>query len=139
MEGIALTLHILSFFAFIVVFWVMDAADVMPRAIVATPFANYVLTFVMAVTVFLNLGTERGGVRETGLGQPWIQILANATESKVAANVLTVVVLLMLLFSCINQLTAASRQLWSFARDEGLPFSGWLSYVWLALSHRYLR
>ncbi|XP_014555116.1 hypothetical protein COCVIDRAFT_39038 [Bipolaris victoriae FI3] len=180
MEGIALTLHMLSFFAFVVVLWVMgpranvhdtwtefddpsgwgnkglatlvgilgpsltiggsdlavhlaeeveDAADVMPRAMVATSLTNYILAIVMTVTVFSNLGTERAGVRKTELGQPWIQILANATESRVAANVMTVVVVLMMLFACINQLTAASRQLWSLARDGGLPFSGWLSHV----------
>lgn len=118
---------------------VEDAADVMPRAMVATSLTNYILAIVMTVTVFSNLGTERAGVRKTELGQPWIQILANATESRVAANVMTVVVVLMMLFACINQLTAASRQLWSLARDGGLPFSGWLSHVWLALFHRHLQ
>jgi amino acid transporter len=53
----------------------------------------------------------------------------NATESIVATNILTVVVCLLLLFTSVNQVTAALRQLWSFARDKGLPFSGWLSYV----------
>jgi choline transport protein len=33
------------------------------------------------------------------------------------------------MFSAINQVTASSRQLWSFARDQGLPFSAWLGYV----------
>jgi choline transport protein len=180
MEGIALSLHILGFFAFIVVLWVMgprsnvkdtwtkfedpsgwgnkglatlvgilgpsltiggsdlavhlaeevkDAAYVSPRAMVATSLTNYILAFIMTVTVFSTLGTDLNSILDTPLGQPWIQILANATESKAATNIMTMVIILMLLFCCINQLTAASRQLWSFARDKGLPFSGWLSRV----------
>ncbi|EMD61337.1 hypothetical protein COCSADRAFT_147942 [Bipolaris sorokiniana ND90Pr] len=178
MEGIALVLHVLGFFAFLVVLWVMgprsdrvwtkfedpsgwgntglatlvgmlgpmltigsadlavhlaeevkDAAWVSPRAMVATSIVNYTLAFVMTVTVFSTLGNDLSTILSTPLGQPWIQILLNATESKAATNIMTVAVCLLLLFCSVNQVTAASRQLWSFARDEGLPFSAWLAYV----------
>ncbi|KAK5156748.1 hypothetical protein LTS14_004961 [Recurvomyces mirabilis] len=33
------------------------------------------------------------------------------------------------MFGTVNQVTTASRQLWSFARDRGLPFSSYLSHV----------
>jgi amino acid transporter len=39
------------------------------------------------------------------------------------------VVCLLLLFCTINQVTSSSRQLWSFARDGGLPFAAWLGHV----------
>lgn len=108
---------------------VKDAAYTSPRAMVATSLTNYGLAFIMTVTMFSTLGSDLDSILNTPLGQPWIQILVNATESKAATNIMTVVIILMLLFCCINQLTAASRQLWSFSRDEGLPFSGWLSRV----------
>lgn len=178
MEGIALVLHVLGFFAFLVVLWVMgprsdrvwtkfedpsgwgntglatlvgmlgpmltigsadlavhlaeevkDAAWVSPRAMVATSIVNYTLAFVMTVTIFSTLGNDLSTILSTPLGQPWIQILLNATESKAATNIMTVAVILLLLFCSVNQVTAASRQLWSFARDEGLPFSAWLAHV----------
>jgi choline transport protein len=108
---------------------VKDAAYVSPRAMVATSLVNYSLAFVMSVTVYSSLGNDLAALLSTPLGQPWIQILLNATESKAATNIMTVVVCLLLLFCSVNQVTAASRQLWSFARDEGLPFSAWLAHV----------
>ncbi|KAH8636257.1 amino acid transporter [Alternaria alternata] len=108
---------------------VKDAAWVSPRAMVATSVVNYSLAFIMTVTVFSTLGDDITVLLSTPLGQPWIQILLNATESLVATNIMTVVVCLLLLFCSVNQVTAASRQLWSFARDQGLPCSAWLSYV----------
>lgn len=31
--------------------------------------------------------------------------------------------------ACISEVATASRQLWAFARDQGVPFSDWLSKV----------
>ncbi|RAR06415.1 amino acid transporter [Stemphylium lycopersici] len=108
---------------------VKDAAYVTPRAMVATAIVNYSLAFVMTVTVFSTLGNDLTAILSTPLGQPWIQILLNATESIVATNVMTVAICLLLLFCSVNQVTACSRQIWSFARDQGLPYSAWLAYV----------
>ncbi|KAF3003753.1 hypothetical protein E8E13_009675 [Curvularia kusanoi] len=108
---------------------VKDAAWVSPRAMISTSVVSYSLAFTMTVTVFSTMGTNLSEVLETPLGQPWIQIVLNATGSIVATNVLVVVICMLLMFSAVNQVTASSRQLWSFARDQGLPFSTWLSYV----------
>jgi choline transport protein len=108
---------------------VKDAAWVSPRAMVSTAVVNYSLAFIMTVTVFSTMGTDLATLLDTPLGQPWIQILLNATGSMVATNILVVVVCLLLMFSAVNQVTASSRQLWSFARDQGLPFSAWLAHV----------
>ncbi len=108
---------------------VEEASFTVPRAMIATSAVNYTLAFIMTVTVFSTLGDDVMALMSTPLGQPWIQILLNATGSIAATNILTVVICLLLLFCSVNQVTAASRQLWSFARDKGLPFSGWLSYV----------
>lgn len=112
---------------------VKDAAWVSPRAMVSTSVVNYSLAFVMTVTVFSTMGIDLPTLLNTPLGQPWIQIVLNATGSIIATNILVVVVCLLLMFSAVNQVTASSRQLWSFARDQGLPFSAWLAYVWYSL------
>jgi choline transport protein len=108
---------------------VKDAAYIAPRAMIATSLVNYSLAFIMTVTVFSTLGNDLDSIFSTTFGQPWIQIVFNATESKAATNIMTIVVCLLLLFCSINQVTAASRQLWSFARDQGLPCSAWLARV----------
>jgi hypothetical protein len=109
---------------------VSDAAWVLPRAMVATALVNYTLGFIMTVTVMSTLGNDIDGVLTTPLGQPWIQVLLNATESRVAASIMTALLCLLLLFCAVNQITTSSRQLFAFARDKGLPFSDFLAEVY---------
>lgn len=53
----------------------------------------------------------------------------NVTQSKGGALALTFIIWLLIMFGTINSVTTASRQLWSFARDRGVPWSGFLSRV----------
>lgn len=116
-----------------------DAAWVLPRAMVATALINYALGFVMTVTVTSNLGNDVSAILSTSLGQPWIQVLYNATGSKAGTSVLTAVVWILMLFCCVNQVTTSSRQLFAFARDRGLPFSPFLAYVRCTCSVIFIR
>lgn len=68
-------------------------------------------------------------VLNTPLGVPWVQVLYNATNSYAATMVLTCVTGLLLTCCLINNVTTASRQLWSFARDGGVPFSSFFARV----------
>ena len=61
--------------------------------------------------------------------QPYVQILYNVTQSVAGATALTCLLFVLLVFGTINQVTTASRQLYAFARDEGLPFSAFLGRV----------
>lgn len=106
-----------------------DAAWVLPRAMVATALVNYSLGFVMTVTIMSTLGDDVSAILSTTFGQPWIQVLFNATESKTATSIMTAVLCLQLLFCSVNQITTSSRQLFAFARDQGLPFSNFLAHV----------
>lgn len=95
---------------------------------VATALVNYSLGFVMTITFMSTIG-DISSILATRTGQPYIQIVLNATNSNVAATVLTVVMCILLFFCSVNQVTTSSRQLFAFARDRGLPFSPFLSYV----------
>lgn len=89
---------------------------------------NATLGFIMAVTLIFTLG-DIDNILATATGQPFIQVFFNATQSYAATNVMTAVVII-LLFSCsISEVATSSRQIWSFARDRGLPGSAWLSHV----------
>lgn len=61
--------------------------------------------------------------------EPFIQVFYNATQSYAGATIMTFIIMLMLTSACISEVATASRQLWSFARDQGLPFSDFLSHV----------
>jgi choline transport protein len=106
-----------------------DAAWVLPRAMVATALTNYALGFVMTVTIMSTLGSDVDAILSTSFGQPWIQVIFNATESRAATSVMTAVLCVLLLFCSVNQITTSSRQLFAFARDQGLPFSSFLAHV----------
>ncbi|PSN69698.1 amino acid transporter [Corynespora cassiicola Philippines] len=106
-----------------------DASWVLPRAMFTAAIINYMMGFVMTITIMSALGGDVPTILGTRLGQPWIQILYNATESRVGTSIMTAMVCLLLLFCAISVITTASRQLFAFARDNGLPASNILSYV----------
>jgi choline transport protein len=105
-----------------------NAAWVLPRSMVATAVANYIMGFLMTITIMSTLG-DVSSIMSTSTGQPYIQVVLNATGSLAGTSVLTAVVAVLLLFSAVNLVTTSSRQLFAFARDKGLPFSKVLGYV----------
>jgi amino acid transporter len=60
-------------------------------------------------------------------GYPFIDLFYNATKSYGATNTMCAIIIINLTASAIAVLATASRQLWSFARNKGLPFSNWLA------------
>jgi len=82
----------------------------------------------MLVTLCFTLG-EAEAVLHSATGFPFIQIFYNTTGSLAATNAMTAVLVVTLTASTITEVATASRQLWSFARDEGIPFSSFFAYV----------
>lgn len=82
----------------------------------------------MAVTLCFTLGdvTE---VLSTPTGYPFIQIFFNVTHSYAGTNILTLILILTLTSSAIAEIATASRQLWSFARDKGIPGHKWIAHI----------
>jgi amino acid transporter len=52
-----------------------------------------------------------------------INMFYNATNSLAATNFMTSIIIINYTAACIAGLAAASRQLWAFARNGGVPFS----------------
>ncbi|KAK5680102.1 hypothetical protein LTR17_027574, partial [Elasticomyces elasticus] len=59
----------------------------------------------------------------TRTGYPFIQVFYTVTNSHVGTTLMTVIMNLPLIGSVIACVATSSRQIWSFARDEGVPFS----------------
>ena len=89
---------------------------------------NITLVFVMVVTLCFTLG-DAASVLVSPTGYPFIQVFYNATQSYAATNVMTAIIIIMLSACAVSEVAAASRQIWSFARDAGLPGHSWLSKV----------
>lgn len=95
---------------------------------VATALTNYIAGFIMLVTLVFCIG-DLDAALESPTQQPYVEILLNATQSKAATLTLVSIIFVLLVACAVNNVTSSSRQLWSFARDGGLPFSHWLAYV----------
>ncbi|KAB8068941.1 amino acid transporter [Aspergillus leporis] len=107
---------------------IKDASETLPKAMITSVLINDCAGFLMLVTICFTLG-DIDEVLATPTGYPFIQVFYNATNSLPGTNTMTAVLVLTLTASTITELATASRQLWSFARDGGLPFSGFFGYV----------
>ncbi|KAL8824834.1 MAG: hypothetical protein Q9191_004789 [Dirinaria sp. TL-2023a] len=107
---------------------IKDASDTLPRAITWAVVLNAILGFIMVLTLCFCLG-DVNAIMETDTLFPFIQIFYNTTKSYGATDVMVTILIVTLTSSAISEVATASRQLWSFARDNGLPFSATLSYV----------
>jgi len=107
---------------------IKDASLTLPRAIMWAAGVNGSLGFVMIITFSFTLGSVLD-ILETPTGYPFIQVFYNVTQSFAGASVMTAILIVNITSACISTVATASRQTWSFARDKGLPFSSFISYV----------
>lgn len=107
---------------------VQDAAINIPRAIVAGMIANGLIGFAMMIAVLYCLG-DFASVSESSTGFPFIQIFYNSVQNMSGAVTMSAVVLILTWCCALGITTTASRMTWSFARDNGTPFSRVLKKV----------
>jgi choline transport protein len=107
---------------------VANAQLTIPKAIFMGMIFDGILGFAMMIAVLYCLG-DANSVRETPTGFPFIQIFYNSVKSVGGATVMSVVVLILIWGCAAGITTTASRMTWSFARDNGTPFSRYLKKV----------
>jgi amino acid transporter len=105
-----------------------DASIVLPKAIMWAAFVNGSLGWVMVITFAFTLG-DLFAILDTPTGYPFIQVFYNTTKSNAGTSIMTAIIIVNITSACISTVATASRQTWSFARDQGLPFSKTLSHV----------
>lgn len=59
------------------------------------------------------------------------QVFMAGTNSRAATVAMSTIPLVLSVCTSLNALAAASRQIWSLARDQALPFSSWFRKVGL--------
>ena len=99
-----------------------NAAVIVPRAIITSIVINGALGFGMLIVTLFSL-TDVEGALKSPTGFPFMQIFLNSTGSVAGATVMASILVVMQYAANVGLLAAASRMLWSFARDRGLP--GW--------------
>lgn len=89
---------------------------------------NAILAFIMAITLIFCVGDVAAVTAETSL-TPFVVIFYNSTKSKAGTVVMVLPVILTFWAALVSQLATASRQLWAFARDGGIPWAPYLAPV----------
>lgn len=99
---------------------VRNPSITIPRCIILSVLLNGTLGFGMLMAVLFCLGDITAAL-DTKTGYPFMEIFLQATNS--IGGSATMVALLIVLAACCSVaiLTSASRMLWSFARDRGVP------------------
>ncbi|CAG8146698.1 unnamed protein product [Penicillium salamii] len=107
---------------------IKDASETLPKAMITSVCVNAASGLLMLVTICFTLG-DIDDILATPTGYPFMQVFFNAKKSLPGTNAMTAILVLTLTASTITEVATASRQLWSFARDRGLPFSDFFGYV----------
>lgn len=106
---------------------VKDAGLIVPRAMITSFVISGLTGFITLVSFLFCIPNVLDALNDS-TGYPFLYVLRLSMPNK-AANGITVILLLLLLAAVIDSNTSASRQIFAFARDRGLPFSQWISHV----------
>ena len=83
---------------------------------------NVIMTLIMCCIYVSAIG-DLEKVLATPTFAPFIQVFYDVTRSKPGSSAMAAVVIVEMISASMSEGTCASRQIWSFARDGGLPFS----------------
>lgn len=107
---------------------IRDASDTLPRSIFWGVVLNVLLGYLAVFTLCFTI-TDPLAILDTSTKYPFIQLFYNITNSYVGTDIMVAIIIITLVCAVIAEIATASRQIWSFARDGGLPFSPFLSKV----------
>ncbi|KAJ6442481.1 putative monooxygenase [Purpureocillium lavendulum] len=107
---------------------IRDASITLPRAMMWTIIINGLLGFAMLVTFCFCLG-DVGTILSNPNVMPFVQSFLIATKSPAGTSAMTGITIILTTCGCITNVATASRQMFAFAGDSGLPFSRFLARV----------
>lgn len=107
---------------------IRNASTVLPWALIGSILVNGFLGFSI-ILVVLFCGGDLMKALESPTGYPVEEIFTYATGSVRGGTALSSLIIVMLLLATFVIYTATSRELWSFARDNGVPGSNHLARV----------
>jgi amino acid transporter len=84
---------------------------------------NIVAAFIMLIAMLFCIGP----LEEVLVADVPYALLFNNTGSRPLSLFLNVLLLILIYMGNITSLATSAREMWAFSRDNGLPFSPWLS------------
>lgn len=94
----------------------------LPRSMISACAVNSVMQFIFILCLLFTIG-DINKVANTPTALPIIEVLYQATRSKPATNFIVSMLGVVYFIAFFNVLASASRLVWAFSRDNGLPFS----------------
>ncbi|CAH6719632.1 choline transport protein [[Candida] jaroonii] len=107
---------------------IMEPERFIPMAVIGTVGIGFVTSFTYSISMFFSI-QDFQGILDSTTGSPILDIYHQALDSKTGAVCLGVLLLLTACGCTISSHTWQARLCWSFARDNGLPFSNYLKIV----------
>ena len=107
---------------------VRNSAVNVPRTLILTIVINGIMAFGFLLTILFSIGNVETALN-TPTGFPIIEIFYQATGSKTAATLMETAIIIIAFAAAFGILASVSRLTWAFARDGGLPFSDFFSFV----------
>jgi amino acid transporter len=104
---------------------IKDASRVLPLGMIWTLVLNGITGFIMVITFAFCVGDLDAAVSPS-YSYAYIGTFYTATGNKAGSTVMACLIILMCLCSTISNVATASRQMFAFARDRGMPFSTFL-------------
>ncbi|KAL2020056.1 hypothetical protein VTK56DRAFT_8959 [Thermocarpiscus australiensis] len=106
---------------------IKSASILVPRALLYTIFINGLLAFAMMIGLLFSITDLDGALAASNtVFYPFLEIFQTAVNSTAGAVAMACVILVMAVASSVGVYASASRMMWSFSRDRGLPLSGLL-------------
>ncbi|KAG8533987.1 uncharacterized protein KY384_001730 [Bacidia gigantensis] len=107
---------------------IKDASSNLPKAILWSVILNILLGYLTVFTLCFTI-RDPAALLENGGTFPFVSHLFTITKSKTGTNVMVAIIIITLVCAVIAEIATASRQIWAFSRDNGFPFSAFLSKV----------
>jgi len=107
---------------------VKDAHRRVPRSMILAVVINGIFAFAFTVALLYCIG-DPTLVASSTTGFPIFEVFYQATKSKSGTNVLVFMLFVVANIGNFSVVASVSRLTWAFARDRGLPFSDYFSYV----------
>lgn len=106
---------------------VKDASKAIPKAMISVWLVNSALAFTSFITIVYHLPNLDEALMGPTL-YPVMHVLRQSM-SKEWLTLLLMLILFLLVCSNMTYLAAVTRDIWAFARDQGFPFSNWISKI----------
>ncbi|KAJ7099292.1 amino acid/polyamine transporter I [Mycena belliarum] len=102
-----------------------NAPRAVPFAIMSATILSSVLGWIVNIVLAFYIGDDLDSVIGNPIGQPMATIFFNSVGKK-GTLAIWAFMIITLWMTGMDYLTAGSRQLFAFSRDQALPMSGWL-------------